>query len=123
MNQFKERFISNGDKVILFDKSSLPKYLESYPALFSIENKTPLMEFIDTNSVVGDTMLKYGEIERIDDIVLVEDLIPFQRNSDIVGAVLMCCEKYGNQYPDMGLNQWRKLIVSFFLGRDNYDKK
>lgn len=71
MNNFKEKYISNGDKVILFNEKSTPKYFRTFQTLFftkKIENAPA-----GTTLRNGDSILNQDRNR---------DLIPFQINKE-----------------------------------------
>jgi hypothetical protein len=120
LNIFKERFISNGDKVILFDSRSLPMFFNNFTTLFSVKIENRKFKYIKSKSASQSNEVKYGELSKIDNQSILKDLMPYEQNSDIIGAVLMCCENYSQSYPDMSMNQWRKLVTNYFQQKDIY---
>jgi hypothetical protein len=112
--------ISNGDRVVIFKKELLSDFFLEVMKIF---NNTSISRF-DINSkfpsVVKDDLIAYVEKEDVKFKEVIEDLRPYILKSDIVGAVLMCNQKYSNQFPDMGLNEWRKLVSEFLLKKKHY---
>ncbi len=121
LNTFKEKYISNGDKVILFDSRTLPMFFNNYSTLFSINIEKSKFKYIKTKDGKNDCVnVKMGDLKKIDDQIILKDLIQYQINSDIIGAVLMCSEKYASIYPDMTISKWTKLVTNYFQKKDIY---
>lgn len=120
LNTFKECFISNGDKIILFDSRTLPMFFNNYTTLFSIKIDKRKFKYIKTKKSKSEIEVKKGDLTKIEDQIILKDLIPYQINSDIIGAVLMCSEKYAPKYPDMTIGKWTKLVTNYFQKKDIY---
>jgi hypothetical protein len=119
INTFKEKFISNGDKVVLFVSKSLPLFFNNYNTLFSINIENRKLKYIKIQKSNFNNVKK-GDLKKFDDQKILKDLIPYQKNSDIIGAVIMCSEKYAKVYPDMNMSKWTKLVKKYFNMKDIY---
>jgi hypothetical protein len=120
LNTFREKFISNGDKVILFDSRTLPMFFNNYKTLFSISIDKRKLKYINANKSKSNTEVTRGELTKIEDQIILKDLIQYQAKSDMIGAVLMCSEKYALKYPDMTISKWTKLVTNYFQMKDIY---
>jgi hypothetical protein len=99
----------------------LPMFFNNYNTLFTIKFENRKFKYIKTKIVKNDfENVKRGDLKKIEDQIILKDLIQFQVKSDLIGAVLMCSAKYASIYPDMTISKWTKLVTQYFQKKDIY---
>lgn len=109
---FKVYSISNGDKVVVFSKNSLPKYFRTFQKLF--DNNLGL-----TGIKKGNAQLKVESEEKIctiTDKILLKKLDILLKNDKLLTAVDLCANHYQDKYPKMNLKDWFNLVESIQHG-------
>ena len=107
-NEFKEGYLSNGEKIILFDRENLPLFFEKLPNLFDAseinqpKNK-PKISF-ESKPVLPQKLVQ------IEDKVLIAQITPMLKKNRVLEAVEVCSNFYGDKYKAMSFKDWFKVV-------------
>jgi hypothetical protein len=108
-NQFKSGYLSNGDRIIIFNRVSLSAFFEKIHILFK-----PIREELDNikTNIVGNknTVHDNEKLNEIVDGTLIHILKPLLKKNKVLEAVHVCASYYKGKYKSMTFNDWFKLI-------------
>jgi hypothetical protein len=118
LNQFNQHRISNGDKVIVFKRTSVVAFIKNYKNLFEIntpEIKTRALRNKDggKKSNISST----GKIRFINDLTVMKKVEKYLSANNIIDAVLFCSNYYAKEFPKMKLSDWT-LLIKKMNGKD-----
>ncbi len=111
-NEFKEGFLSNGEKIILFDRENLLLFFERLPTLFDVS------EFKQSkNKPIISAELKPilpQKLFQIEDGHLIAQITPMLRKNKVLETVKVCSEFYGDKYQDMSFKDWYRVVNNLY---------
>lgn len=112
-NEFKEGYLSNGEKIIIFRRETLIVFFENLSQLFSKSKKQGEDE---VESLVGEPEVEYvtDKLFEITDDRLVSDLKPLLKKNRVLEAVKVCTKYYGSKYKSMNFKDWFKLVNDLY---------
>ena len=112
-NDFKEHYISNGDKVVLFSIKSTPIYFKSVDSLFAIaKNK---IEGITKKQLTINLFDNKEKLEEIYDKTILKKITLLIKKDKILEAVNTCALYYQDDYPNMELRDWFELVEKYHI--------
>jgi len=118
LNDFKENYISNGDKIIVFSIKSTTMYFKSYLSLFRSVQKdqrpTTKLKLKDKNITMKEP---HEALEKINDPVVSKRLQLFKSKNDLIGAVLYCHKKFENEFVNTGILEWTEMMTKLFYSK------
>lgn len=111
-NQFSKNNISNGDKVIVFNRRTVTNFLNNHEQLFenNISNLKLRKIKINTSIKKGKKSFK-GKLNYLNDLSALEKVEKYLKANNFIEAVLFCFEFYNEKYPNMTLIDWKKMIT------------
>jgi len=113
-NEFKEGYLSNGEKIILFKRSNLIQLFSDLGSLF----KTSLPKPSKLN--VNEPLTTYSteKLFEIEDGELLSEIKPLLRKNKVLEAVEMCTNFYSGKYTSMSFKDWFKLVSDIYQSID-----
>ena len=105
--EFKEGYLSNGEKIILFKRERLIALFEDLDNLFSISTK----EVVDQKPTIENASDKLLEITEPNLLVQIKPLL---KKNKVLEAVEICTKYYGNKYVNMAFKDWFKLVKELY---------
>lgn len=105
MNKFKEGFLDNGDKIILFKRDYLPTFFDNLVDLFKdidepkIDSPKPVKVHLHAKKTI------------ITDQILLEQVELLLKDNKVLKAIEICSEFYGESYPNMIFKDWSAIII------------
>jgi hypothetical protein len=115
-NKFKEHQISNGDKVIVFSRRSLPLFIKNYTTLFNTDLSITKIRVINRDASRANKRSGGRKHSSARDKII-GSIGRFRKKNDLIGAVLYCSKKYQSEYPKMSIKNWTRFIMKFFHGK------
>jgi hypothetical protein len=131
--QFKDGFLSNGEKIIIFKRESLNKLFDNLEYLFSdgksIKTKVDKKENVVIspkkkdkleNIVVDnkiDTTKKRDSDEKLYEIrdkALLKEIKPLLKKNNVLEAVEVCTKFYEHKYEGMVFKDWFNLVKELY---------
>lgn len=109
-NGFKEAYLSNGDKIVLFKRSSLNEFFDSMVTLF--RRSTELTKQITVTEPLE--AFDDGMLRKITDREILHSLKPLLKESKVLEAVNVCSKYYDTQYPSMSFKDWFQLVNNLY---------
>jgi hypothetical protein len=106
-SEFKEGYLSNGEKIILFDRENLPVFFEKLPNLFDVSEKLKIAS--EPKKVVLPKKLF-----EITDSTLLSQIMPMLAKNRVLEAVEACSGFYGDKYKDMSFKDWFKIVENLY---------
>lgn len=111
--EFRTGVLSNGEKIILFNRENLELFFERLPSLFSFNQKNNKKN-IDIVSVPIENYFP-EKINEITDIKLLNLINPVLEKNRVLEAVEICMKYYENKFKEMTFKDWFKLINDLYL--------
>lgn len=113
-DKFKTGFLSNGEKIILFNRKALPIFFERWQTLF----ETVEIDFKDYESeqVISEPHAEYvtDKIFDIKDKILIAEIKPLLKKNRVLEAVEICSKHYGGKYKSMAFKDWFNLVNDMY---------
>lgn len=110
-NEFKEAFLSNGEKIILFKRPMLVEFFDNLDHFFSECRSDNKKVTLPKPTIVLDDIDKITEITDENLLSIIEPLLS---NNKVLEAVEKCDNFYQNQYKGMGFNDWFRLVKHLY---------
>ena len=114
IGDFRAGYLSNGEKIVVFDRRSLPLFFKRLSKLFKnneidvdeveVENEENLIE--GNGGAISDKLFE------INDPNLLSELKPLLKKNKVLEAVGICSKFYGGKYKNMNFKDWFKIIRS-----------
>lgn len=105
IGEFKKGFLSNGEKIIIFNLKDLPTFFDNLDELF---------KDIDESKIVSPTPVKVNLQDKstiITDQILLEQVESLLKNNKVLKAIEICSEFYKKSYPNMTFRDWSAIII------------
>ena len=108
-NEFLEKKLTNGDKLILFKRKLIIDFFEKIDAFF--EKKT-ISASAETKSNSVDSACNSGKVYKITDVELLKTLKPLLTGVAIhtLEAIQIVQKFYGEKYTNMTYRDWSNLV-------------
>lgn len=107
-NEFKEDYLSNGEKIILFDRENLLLFFEQLPHLFDVseinQHKNKPKVSAELKPVLPQKLVQ------IEDNTLIARITPMLKKNRVLEAVEVCSNFYGDKYKSMSFKDWFKIV-------------
>jgi hypothetical protein len=109
-NEFKEGYLSNGEKIIIFKRGNLLEFFENINSLFKESKNT------NTESVVKEPIEDYitDKLLEITDKDLLQEIKPLLKKNKVLEAVEVCTKYYKGKYKSMGFKDWFNLVNQLY---------
>lgn len=114
--EFKAGYLSNGEKIIVFNRESLPLFFQRMTKLFrnnEISFEEEETEIDDAPSMVEEDYAT-DKLFEIRDKVLIAQIKPLLRKNKVLEAVGICSKHYGNKYKSMNFKDWYKVVNNLY---------
>lgn len=113
--EFKEAYLSNGDKIVIFKREVLISLFDNLNSYF---NKTIIPSQIE---IVEEPGIQYnqGKLTAILDKNILHLLRPLLKQAKVLEAVNVCSKYYNNEYPSMTFKDWFQLVNQVYKQFDN----
>jgi hypothetical protein len=108
IGEFKEGFLSNGEKIVIFNYKDLPTLFDNLDELF---------KDIDEPKIVSPKPVKVhlqDKLTTITDQVLLEQVESLLKNNKTLKAIEICLEFYEKSYPSMTFRDWSDIIIKLY---------
>lgn len=114
VDEFKSGFLSNGEKIILFNRETLPLFFERWQTLFG-NAATDLVEY-ESEGEVSESSEDYqtDKLFDIKDKGLISEIKPLLKKNRVLEAVEVCSRHYGNRYKSMAFKDWFNLVNELY---------
>lgn len=110
-DEFKFVYLSNGDKIIIFKRQNLAKFLLNIDFLFSCDADSIPVDFNRTQTDNIDSEFIINEkLTKITDPELIQRIIPFIKGYHMFQAVAIVMEYYADQFPKMTFKDWSPIV-------------
>lgn len=105
-NEFKEGFLSTGEKILLFKRKNIAEYFNNFKQ-FSWENKTS-----DKGNIVEEPFIPTisSKLLEITDANLLTEILPLIKQNKVLQVAKILAEFYGDDYKNMTLKDWFDLV-------------
>jgi hypothetical protein len=109
-SEFKSGFLANGEKIILFRRTSLCTFFDELPYLFSSESNEDILNEPEPviNVIKSDSIIN----EIIDDTLLCR-IKPLLLKNKVLEAVKITIEFYNNSHSKMTFKNWFNLVKKY----------
>lgn len=111
-DEFRTGVLSNGEKIILFNRENLELFFEKLPSLFNFNQKVN-QDNIDNVSEPIEIYFP-EKINEITDIELLNLINPVLEKNRVLEAVEICIKFYENKFKEMTFKDWFKLINGLY---------
>jgi len=108
VNELKSGYLSNGEKIVLFKRQTLPLFFEQLPNLFD----DSLIDISQVKKATVDKPKKNSaeKLPEITDKKLLARITPILRKNRVLEAVEVCSNFYGDKYKNMSFKDWFKIV-------------
>jgi len=114
VGEFKAGYLTNGEKIILFNRETLPAFFERLSKLFgSGELNFTDAEEDETPSRVEEDY-STDKLFEIRDKSLIAEIKPLLKKNKVLEAVEICSKHYGNKYKSMNFKDWFKVVNDLY---------
>lgn len=116
VEEFKAGYLSNGEKIIVFNRKSLPLFFQRMTKLFrnnEISFEEDETEIDDSPSMVEEDYAT-DKLFEIRDKALIAEIKPLLRKNKVLEAVKICSKYYGNKYKSMNFKDWYKVVNNLY---------
>jgi hypothetical protein len=110
-NTFKEEYLNNGDKLIVFARRTLPFFLKNTDRFFKKSNKI-VAKKSEKDLEITASIHETGKLYEIKVKALRNKLKSLLKQNEILNAVEVCEKYYKKKYPKMSLKDWFELVES-----------
>lgn len=112
-NDFKEGYLSNGEKIVLFKRTMLPLFFSSYQVLFF---KTKELERNSNLSLFDEPAMEINakKLSVIKDKDLIQEISPLLKKNKVLEAVEVCIKFYKGMYKEMSFKDWFKIVKEHY---------
>lgn len=111
-HEFRTGFLKNGDKIVVFQRKSLPSFFDKLDMLFNeIAVITPEPEVKNS-----DLKIQKDKLNEITEPALLNLIEPLLRSNKVLQSVEICTDFYKGAYQNMTFKDW------FILVNDQYQK-
>lgn len=111
-NEFKEGYLSNGEKIILFDRENLLVFFEKLPHLFDVT--TIIKKDLQTETVNKPKVSYAKKLSEITDTNLLNQIMPMLAKNRVLEAVETCSSFYGDKYKGMNFKDWFRIVENLY---------
>ena len=113
--EFKEGYLSNGEKIILFNRETLPIFFENLTQLF----KKGELNFEEYEEDLEEVSLdvknpSQDKLHEIQDRNLLSEIKPLLRKNRVLESVAICSKFYGSKYKGMTFKDWFKIVNELY---------
>ena len=108
-NEFKEAYLTNGEKIILFRRDYLITFFDNFRTLF-IETKHSKNDINETITSEPEVLFHTKKLFEITDKDLLKIIIPLLKKNKVLDAVDRSTLFYKGEYIDMTFKDWFKLV-------------
>lgn len=114
INEFKSGYLSNGEKIILFNRETLPLFFEDLTNLF--ENSKTELKYskVHDEPLVLEEPDSESKLIEIKDKILIAELRPLLQKHKVLEAVKVSTKHYGNKYKVMTFKDWFNIINDLY---------
>ena len=105
INEFKEGFLSNGEKIVLFKRQYLPTLFDSLDELFEGDEVPKKVPSEPVKAILQD------KITIITDSILLGKIEPLLRNNKVLESIEVCSHFYKENYPKMTFRDWSAIAI------------
>lgn len=110
--EFRTGVLSNGEKIILFNRENLELFFEKLPSLFNFNQK---INKDNIDNVSEPIEIYFPEkINEITDIELLNLINPVLEKNRVLEAVEICIKFYENKFKEMTFKEWFELINKLY---------
>ena len=112
VDEFKAGYLSNGEKIIIFNRKTLPVFFERLPKLFGNGelNFSPHKKEVEVTE--ADEEFTIDKLYEIKDKHLIAEIKPLLKKHKVLEAVTICTKYYGSRYKSMAFKDWYKIVNS-----------
>lgn len=113
-SEFKVGYLSNGEKIVLFRRETLPQFFDKLHSLFN--NKQIEIEDTENDNIVSEPKEDYrtDKLFEITDKQLLGTMRPLLKKNRVLEAVAICTKHYGNRYKSMNFKDWFNLVNDLY---------
>jgi len=110
-DEFKFVYLSNGDKIIMFKRNNLTKFLLNIDFLFDSETDSISIDLRNnyTDNVDSEFIVN-GKLTKITDTELIQRITPYIQGYHLFQAVAIVMEYYTEQFPGMSFKDWSPIV-------------
>lgn len=112
--EFKSGYLSNGERIILFNRKMLPKFFESWNRLFRKNELGFGKEKVEEPAHCEEEEFSTDKLYEIRDRSLIAELKPLLKKNRVLEAVEICSKRYGNKYKSMNFKDWFKVVNDLY---------
>ncbi len=105
IGEFREGFLSNGEKIVIFNYKDLPIFFDKLEELF---------ENINEPKIIPPKPVKvhlHAKKTIITDQILLEQVELLLKDNKVLKATEICSEFYEKSYPSMTFRDWSDIII------------
>jgi hypothetical protein len=105
LGEFREGFLSNREKIIIFNHKDLPTFFDNLDELFKDINEPKIVSPKPVKVNLQDkTMI-------INDQILLEQVELLLKNNKVLKAIEICSEFHKKIYSNMTFRDWSSIII------------
>ena len=113
VGEFKAGFLSNGEKIILFNRETLPEFFERLSRLFG-NGELNFTEAEDEMPARVEDDFATDKLFEIRDKNLIAIIKPLLKKNKVLEAVEVCSKHYSNKYKSMNFKDWFKVVKELY---------
>ena len=106
-NEFYIGFLSNNEKIILFNRQLLPDYFEKIDTIFI--NSAPK---INLSQNISPSVIT--KLITIDDPSILDTIKPLLLKNRLLECIGICNKNYAQKYPEMTFRDWYKIVNELY---------
>jgi len=112
-NEFNTGYLSNGEKIIVFNRTSLKHFFDNIYNLFKEykeSNESSISE------IVNEPITEFGTdiLFELSDKSLIQEIKPLLKKNKVLEAVEICSKYYKGRYKKMTFKDWFKLVNQLY---------
>jgi len=113
-SEFKTGVLANGEKIVLFQRKTLPLFFDSIDSIFQGGGIVNID--LDDAQDTGDISDIYArdKLTEITDRTLLSQIEPLLKKNRFLEAVKLCGKYYGQKYQNMTLRDWFNVVDNVY---------
>lgn len=110
-DEFKFVYLTNGDKILIFKRQNIVKFLLNIDYLFSCEGDSISIDFNErSTNVIGSEFVVNDKLTKITDPKLIQSIAPYLKGYHMFQAVTMVMDYYADRFPKMTFKDWSPIV-------------
>jgi len=113
-SEFKTGILANGEKIVLFQRKTLPLFFDSINSIFHPQMAIGVDSDGSQNMEDSSNIYVEEKLTEITDKTLLSQIEPLLKKNGFFEAVKLCGKYYGQKYQNMSLRDWFNVVDNVY---------